>query len=262
MSKSKKKIQKKTTKKPESSPSRLRVAKPSGDADYVRKCQLNNDVSGKPSVALRFQEISLRHSDVQLLRGPYALNEHVIGFYCAYLQSRRYKAQSELHFLTPSMAYSMRHLKGRERRRLAQGLQLDSKLFVFVPLVDGSHWSLLLMARPDRKFYYFDSEDNRNLKLAHTVIEHLRDTLSAEDFSLTLGRCLQQGTDHDHDSGLHFMCMADNLADYITRCGYATSTLLVSVQEVRSKRSSLLHLIRTLGGILPMSSNKPSSMDL
>ncbi|XP_023167083.1 sentrin-specific protease 8 isoform X2 [Drosophila hydei] len=178
------------------------------------------------------------------------------------VQTRRYKMQSDLHFLSPTIAYSMRHLEVRERRRLVQGLQLGSKPFVFVPLVENSHWSLLLIARPDRKFYYFDSENNRNMNLARMVVENLRVTLSAVDFTLTVGHCLQQITDHEHDSGLHFMCMTDNLADYVTRCGYATSTLLISVQEVRAKRSSLLHLIRTLGGIIPMPDTKSPSLEL
>ncbi|XP_064555721.1 sentrin-specific protease 8 [Drosophila montana] len=251
MSKTKKKL-----KKTAAAPCRLLVAKASINDDYLRTCQLDGVNPSNAIVSLRFQEMSLRHSDVQLLQGPHALNERLIAFYFAYLQSRRYKMQPELYFLTPALTYSMRHLEGRERRRLARSLELESKRFVFMPLAQDSHWSLLLVSRPDRKFYYFDSEDDRHLGFARLLEERLRRTLVANDYTFTRGRCLQQGKDESYESGVHLMCMVDNMADYVTRCGYATSTLLVSIQEVRGKRASLLQLIRTLGGILPMSSSK------
>ncbi|KAH8416842.1 hypothetical protein KR222_007419, partial [Zaprionus bogoriensis] len=201
--------------------------------------------------SLRFQELALRHSDVQLLQGPHELNERLISFYYVYLQSRRYaKVKAEVHFLTPALTQSFRYAEPRHRRRLARDLHLPSKQFVFVPLFDSDHWSLLLIARPDRKFYYFDPTDYRHLTLARLMYDQLRMPLVADDFVFTVGRCLQQTKDRSHESGIHVLCMTDHLADYVLRCGYATSTLLISVQEVRGMRTAQLQLIRTLGGNL------------
>ncbi|ALC48540.1 CG1503 [Drosophila busckii] len=222
------------------------------------KCYGSNDsgcdnLQGKQkvSVALRFQEQSLRHSDIQLLRGPHALNERILGFYYAYMQARRYKLQQELQFLTPPLVSSLRHLEQRDLRRLAKQLQLPGKQFIFMPLVERQHWSLLLVSRPDRKFFYFDSEDNYHLQLARALYERLLAPLLAEDFLFRMGRCLQQSPGKGYESGVHLMCMTEHLADYVLRCGYATSTLLISKQEVLNMRGAQLQLIRTLGGILP-----------
>jgi len=207
------------------------------------------------TVALRFQELLLRISDVQLLQGPYALNERLLSFYYAYLQTRRYKMEPELHFLSPTLCHRLRLSTLRERNRLVRDLKLPSKPFVFIPLYEGSHWSLLLVSRPDRKFYYFDPEDNRHLNLARLLYEHLRICLAADEYQFTVSRCLQQVKGQGHESGVHLMCMTDNMAGYVSRCGYATSTLLVSYQEVHGMRASQLQLIRTLGGIVPSSSS-------
>ncbi|KAL7744188.1 hypothetical protein ACLKA6_009161 [Drosophila palustris] len=216
--------------------------------------------ASRSAVSLRFQELSLRHSDVQLLQGPHALNERLLEFYYTYLQTRRYKMKPELHFLSPALGHSLRLLELRERRRLVRDLQLPSKEFVFVPLSEDSHWSLLLVARPDRRFYYFDPEDNRHLNLAQLLYENLRFVLAADEYHFTVGRCLQQAKGQGHESGVHLMCMTDTLADYVARCGYATSTLLISFQEVRAMRSSQLQLIRTLGGNFPPSSSQAKSV--
>lgn len=220
-----------------------------------------HDNGARTSVSLRFAELSLRHSDVELLQGPFELNDRLISFYYAYLQSRRYvKNRSELHFLEPALMHSFRYAEPRECRCLARDLQLANKQFIFVPLYEGAHWSLLLIARPDRKFFYFDPQDNRHLKLVQVLFDHLRGPLAAEDYAFTVGRCLQQAKDQGHESGVHLMCMTDNLADYVLRCGYATSTLLISVQEVSGMRAAQLQLIRQLGGTLPTSSSKSMSL--
>ncbi|EDV96179.1 sentrin-specific protease 8 [Drosophila grimshawi] len=226
---------------------RLLLTKASINGDYLRGQE--NGVNG--GISLRYQEILLRHSDVQLLQGPHELNDRLIGLHYAYLQSRRYKREPELCFLLPALADGLRQLDAKEQRCLVRDMQLASKQFIFIPMSEDEHWSLLLVARPDRRIYYFDSQDNRHLNLARLLKERLRNLLGGENYGFTVGRCLQQAAHQPHESGVHLMCMTDNMADYVWRCGYATSTLLVSVQEVRDKRKNQLQLIRTLGGYLP-----------
>lgn len=236
-----------TKKIKDANPSR-RTLEAKANASYQR---ISPGDAGKTGVSLRFQDLLLRHGDVQRLQGQNHLNDRLISFYCTYLQSRRYHTEPDLHFLTPAISYSIRLMGIPEGKRLARELQLANKRFIFIPLAEESHWSLLLVSRPDRKFYYFDSEDNRHLNLARLMEQRLRSTLAAEDFVFTPGRCLQQAKNKTYESGIHLLCMTDNLADYVSRCGYATSSLLVSIQEVQEKRDSLIQLIRTLGGKLP-----------
>lgn len=115
-----------------------------------------------------------------------------------------------------------------------------------------------MISRPDSKFYHYDSLDNCHSPLAASVSETLRAPLEAWKFALVTGRCLQQerqaagkeGSGRDPASGIHLMCMTDHVADYVARCGYATSSLLIAVDQIAAMRTHLVELIQSLGGIL------------
>ncbi|EDV47589.1 uncharacterized protein Dere_GG17555 [Drosophila erecta] len=215
-------------------------------------------------VALHFMNISLRHSDVQLLQSAHeGVNERLMAFYYAYLQHRRYRSEPDLYFLNPALAARVRHMDLRQLWAMVRDRRLTEKQFVLVPLCNhprsNGHWSLLLISRPDSKFYHYDSLDNCHSPLAVSVSETLRAPLAAWKFALVTGRCLQQqrqpagkeGSSRDPASGIHLMCMTDHVADYVTRCGYATSSLLIAVDQIAAMRTHLLELILSLGGNLP-----------
>ncbi|XP_017085696.1 sentrin-specific protease 8 [Drosophila eugracilis] len=224
-----------------------------------------HQVATQPSlVALRFMDISLRHSDIQLIQSTNeGVNERLVAFYYTYLQQRRYRSQTDLHFLNPAMAARLRHMDMRQLLAMVRDRRLNEKQFILVPLSSHprphGHWSLLLISRPDGKFYHFDSLDYSHSMLAGLVSETLRAPLEAWKFALVTGRCLQQellpagkeGSVRDPASGIHMMCMTDYVADYVSRVGYATSTLLIAYDEVTAKRTQLLELILSLGGNLP-----------
>nr|CAQ53275.1 CG1503-PA [Drosophila melanogaster]CAQ53277.1 CG1503-PA [Drosophila melanogaster]CAQ53278.1 CG1503-PA [Drosophila melanogaster]CAQ53282.1 CG1503-PA [Drosophila melanogaster] len=215
-------------------------------------------------VALRFMDISLRHSDVQLLQSANeGVNERLVAFYYAYLQHRRYRSELDLHFLNPGLAARLRHMNMRQLWAMVRDRRLNEKQFILVPLSTHprphGHWSLLVISRPDSKFYHYDSLDNCHSPLAASVSETLRAPLEAWKFALVTGRCLQQerqaagkeGSGRDPASGIHLMCMTDHVADYVARCGYATSSLLIAVDQIAAMRTHLVELIQSLGGILP-----------
>ncbi|EDX16373.1 sentrin-specific protease 8 [Drosophila simulans] len=223
-----------------------------------------HQVGQQSLVALRFMDISLRHSDVQLLQSAHeGVNERLVAFYYAYLQHRRYRSESDLHFLNPGLAARLRHMDMRHLWAMVRDRRLNEKQFILVPLSTHprphGHWSLLLISRPDSKFYHYDSLDNCHSPLAASVSETLRAPLEAWKFALVTGRCLQQerqaagkeGSGRDPASGIHLMCMTDHVADYVARCGYATSSLLIAVDQIAAMRTHLVELILSLGGILP-----------
>ncbi|XP_043658670.1 sentrin-specific protease 8 [Drosophila teissieri] len=215
-------------------------------------------------VALHFMDISLRHADVQLLQSAHeGINERLVAFYYAYLQHRRYRSESDLHFLNPALAARLRHMSMRQLWAMVRERRLNEKQFILVPLSTHprphGHWSLLVVSRPDSKVYHYDSLDNCHSLLAASVSETLRAPLEAWKFALVTGRCLQQerqaagkdGASRDPASGIHLMCMTDHVADYVARCGYATSSLLIAVDQIAAMRTHLLELILSLGGNLP-----------
>ncbi|XP_017004362.2 sentrin-specific protease 8 [Drosophila takahashii] len=224
-----------------------------------------HQVEAQPSlVALHFMDISLRHSDVQLLQSSHeGVNERLVAFYYAYLQHRRYRSEPDLHFLNPALAARLRHMDMRQLWAMVRERRLYEKQFILVPLASHprphGHWSLLLISRPDSKFYHFDSLDNCHSLLAASVSETLRAPLEAWKFVLVTGRCLQQqrlppskeGCNRDPASGIHLMCMTDHVADYVSRCGYASSSLLIAWDQIAAMRTHLQELILSLGGILP-----------
>ncbi|XP_017125739.1 sentrin-specific protease 8 [Drosophila elegans] len=224
-----------------------------------------HQVATQPSlVALHFMDISLRHSDIQLLQSDHeGVNERLVAFYYAHLQHRRYRSQPDLCFLNPALVAQLRHMDMRQLWTMVRDRRLHEKQFILLPLATHprphGHWSLLLVSRPDGKFYHYDSIDNCHSMLAYAVSETLRAPLEAWKFVLTTGRCLQQqrqspskeGRDRDPSSGIHLMCMTEHVADYVSRCEYATSSLLIAYDQISGMRTYLLELIQSLGGILP-----------
>ncbi|XP_039499201.1 sentrin-specific protease 8 [Drosophila santomea] len=217
-------------------------------------------------VALHFMDISLRHSDARLLQSAHeGINERLVAFYYAYLQHRRHRSESDLHFLNPVLAARLRHMSMRQLWAMVRERRLNEKQFILVPICTHprphGHWSLLVISRPDSKFYHYDSLDNCHSLLAASVSETLRAPLEAWKFVLVTGRCLQQerqaagkdkdGSSRDPASGIHLLCMTDHVADYVARCGYATSSLLIAVDQIAAMRTHLLELILSLGGNLP-----------
>ncbi|XP_016988624.1 sentrin-specific protease 8 [Drosophila rhopaloa] len=217
-------------------------------------------VAAQPSlVALHFMDISLRHSDVQLLQSAHeGVNERLVAFHYAHLQHRRYRSEPDLHFLNPALVARLRHMDMRQLWTLVRDRRLHEKQFILLPLATHprahGHWSLLVVSRPDGKFYHFDSLDNCHSLLASSVSETLRAPLEAWKFVLVTGRCLQQqrlSGNKDPTSGIHLMCMTEHVADYVSRCGYASSSLLIAWEQISAMRAHLLELILSLGGILP-----------
>ncbi|XP_034671444.1 sentrin-specific protease 8 [Drosophila subobscura] len=217
--------------------------------------------SGKDRlVTLRFQDISLLHADVKLLQErSCGMNERLVAFYFAYLQHRRYKRQSQVYFMQPSLVQSLRRQSQRALKRELCQRGLHETRFILLPLcsapgsfnLDHEHWSLLLISRPERRLYYYDSMDNSHKQLAGALQQCLCVPLALTGFSLVVGRCLQQAHDEQHQSGIHLMCMADHVADYVLRCGYASSSLLIARDYVQGMRTVVLQQIQCMGGMLP-----------
>lgn len=135
----------------------------------------------KASVVLSFHEILLHRSDVELLDGPYWLNDTIISFYFEYLERVLFSGASELLFVSPEVTQCIKMVETEEIKTFLEPLDINRKSFVFFALNDndspdtagGSHWSLLVYSKPETCFYHLDSSSGSNHNVAWEFASHL-----------------------------------------------------------------------------------------
>ncbi|XP_030379679.1 sentrin-specific protease 8-like [Scaptodrosophila lebanonensis] len=205
-------------------------------------------------VSLKIDVNSLRMSDVQLLHGPHWLNEALMNFYFAYLAEMKYKGNKDFLFITPEMGQCMLYMDEQELQALLV-TQHDArrKPFIFIALGDsksnelgGAYWSLLVVSRPDKCFFHFDSYGGNHTSTSIELMNNVKDVLDMRQARFRPMRCLQQS--NGYDCGIHVICMADQIADYVNRYESVDGLPPLQLDVVKAKRSDLLKLIHSLGG--------------
>lgn len=101
---------------------------------------------------LNYRESLLRKSDVDLLRGPYWLNDSIISFYFEYLENEVFDNHPNLLFVSPEVTQCIKMGPKNDIGIFLNPLMSEgNRKFVFFALNDhtesdssgGSHWSLL-----------------------------------------------------------------------------------------------------------------------
>lgn len=204
-------------------------------------------------VALSFNETCLRTSDVQLLCGPYWLNDQIISFYYEYLERVKYKNNTDMLFVAPEVTQCMKFSDDGELETLLNQLEAPKKPFIFFVVNDnettqagGTHWSLLVFSRPEKTFFHFDSWGNNNSNSSHQFVQRIKDALNCRNCHMKPIRCLQQA--NGYDCGIHVICMTDNIADNVNRFECVEGVGPLHQDTISAKRSDLLKLIQSLGG--------------
>uniref|UniRef100_A0A182N3E4 Ubiquitin-like protease family profile domain-containing protein n=1 Tax=Anopheles dirus TaxID=7168 RepID=A0A182N3E4_9DIPT len=205
-------------------------------------------------VALSYHESCLRLSDVDLLKGPYWLNDQIISFYFEYLEKHIFENESDLLFVSPEVTQCIRMVAQDEVGIFLEPLRAQERAFVFFALNDnqiadragGSHWSLLVFSRPEKAFYHFDSSRNANAEYARHLVTVLKRALCCPDAQLRTGDSLQQS--NGYDCGVHVLCTVDAVAQQIRKSGKIEGVRSARYDVIRSKREELLGMIVNLGG--------------
>ncbi|CAK9170176.1 unnamed protein product [Ilex paraguariensis] len=115
---------------------------------------------------LSYNDVVLRRSDLDILSGPYFLNDRIIEFYFSYLTAC-YPSEDIL-LIPPSIAFWIKmSLKFNQNLKdFVEPLNLSDKKLVIFPVNDnedvdeaegGSHWSLLAFERITNVFVHHDS---------------------------------------------------------------------------------------------------------
>ncbi|OMO77229.1 Peptidase C48, SUMO/Sentrin/Ubl1 [Corchorus olitorius] len=140
---------------------------------------------------LSYNDVVLRRSDLEILSGPYYLNDRIIEFYFSFLSSTH--ASQDILLVPPSIAFWMTNCPDvGGLKDFVEPLKLPDKKLVIFPVNDnddvsvaegGSHWSLLAYYRSADVFVHHDSSRQMNksnaMRLFKSVAGFMGDSSSA-----------------------------------------------------------------------------------
>lgn len=204
-------------------------------------------------IILSFHESLLRASDVQLLQGPHWLNDQIISFYFEYLERVKYKDNHDMLFVSPEVTQCIKIVPDSDINIFLSPRNVGTKPFIFFALNDneshragGSHWSLLVFSRAEKRFFHFDSSGTSNMSQCQQFVRKVKYYLECPDVLIKSIRCLQQS--NSYDCGIHVLCMADNISDHLNRYGMVDGVGPLHYDVVSKKRNNILTIIKQLGG--------------
>lgn len=203
-------------------------------------------------IVLDYKDSLLRVSDVQLLKGPYWLNDTVIGFYFEYLNNT---AGSKLLFVSPELTQLLKLSDISDCKVFLDSVDARRRDFVFFPLNDcksrndagGTHWSLVVYSRLGKKAFHFDSARGLNCSVASDFSRKILDSLVDEGSGefVEFQDCPSQ--DNGYDCGLYVLCITDAITQSVAKCANLDNVRLDGVKKmVSGKREELLKLIDQL----------------
>ncbi|XP_021278602.1 NEDD8-specific protease 1 [Herrania umbratica] len=140
---------------------------------------------------LSYNDVVLRQSDLEILSGPYYLNDRIIEFYFS-LPSSSHPSQDIL-LLSPSIAFWIANCPDvGGLKEFLEPLKLPDKKLVIFPVNNnddvsiaegGSHWSLLAYYRSANVFVHHDSNGQMNkrhaMRLFKSVVGFVGESSSA-----------------------------------------------------------------------------------
>ncbi|KAI9287779.1 hypothetical protein BC943DRAFT_318822 [Umbelopsis sp. AD052] len=136
---------------------------------------------------LEYYDVILRQEDVNTLREGEWIADTIIEFHEEYLERTALRKSQAIKLLKPSVSYLVAHMQDTSDLASVVPADLPTSQAVFIPVNDatditcadsGSHWSLLVYARPFNAFYYYDSLRDSNLKSALAVAGKIGPLLS------------------------------------------------------------------------------------
>ncbi|KAL5711259.1 Ulp1 peptidase [Ranunculus cassubicifolius] len=119
---------------------------------------------------LSYNDVVLRRSDLDILSGPYFLNDRIIEFYLSYLSSTY--PSTDILLVPPSISFWISNCPDPESLQdFILPLNFPDKKVIIFPVNDnedvtlaegGSHWSLLAYVRKKNVFVHHDSSGGLN----------------------------------------------------------------------------------------------------
>ncbi|XP_063235577.1 sentrin-specific protease 8-like [Bacillus rossius redtenbacheri] len=202
-------------------------------------------------VVLDFHDILVHQSDVELLRGPHWLNDTLISFYFAYLESAVYRDDRRFLFVCPDVTQCLKVSAARDMGVFLEPLKASERSFVFLAVNDcsdagspgGSHWSLLAYSRPENAFFHFDSMKWSNEKEARALARNLA-TYLCRDAPASYHEVDTSQQENGYDCGIHLVCNTEHVARFCASRGKIKDCGKVPRSAIATTRNSLLKLIQ------------------
>ncbi|KAL6187289.1 hypothetical protein ACLB2K_038689 [Fragaria x ananassa] len=127
----------------------------------------------KDPIVLKYKDVRLRESDLDLLIGPRYLNDCIIQFYFSHLSSVYNK---DILLVSPTISFFLANSPDSDTfRGFAESNQFSEKQVVIFTVNDsqnmseydgGNHWSLLVYYRKSNAFVHYDSLGGLNSLVA------------------------------------------------------------------------------------------------
>ncbi|KAM1027726.1 hypothetical protein FF1_040427 [Malus domestica] len=222
---------------------------------------------GKPNPdekILSYNDVVLRRSDLDILSGPYFLNDRLIEFYLSHLSS----CSEEILLIAPSIAFWMMNAVGQGLHEFLVLLNLPDKKLVIFPVNDnedvseargGSHWSLLAFERDSNVFVHHDSNGGMNRRHAKKLYDAVVDFMSVSSSATkpTYQECSDSPQQvNGYDCGLFVLAIARVICSWYGSKDKGEQTLWfhavreqVTPSVVAAMRNEILELIR---GLMPV----------
>ncbi|KAK7262370.1 hypothetical protein RJT34_29939 [Clitoria ternatea] len=224
-------------------------------AYWMRRSQADEKI-------LSYNDVVLRRSDLDILSGPYYLNDRIIEFYFSYLSSCH--PSQDILLVPPSIAFWMIKCPVAEALKdFVEPLHLSDKRLVIFPVNDnddvdraegGSHWSVLAYYRNANVFVHHDSCRSMNAapakQLYKAVVGYMGSASEARFLECTNSPIQENG----HDCGLYVTAIARVICNWHWNCNNTDTNDLwfsavkeqVTPSAVASMRGEILTLIRDL----------------
>lgn len=210
-------------------------------------------------VVLSFHDACLRRSDIDLLIGPYWLNDEIIGFaYEYFLREKFSNLIDRIAFISPSVTQLIKFYDHETLSAIFESLDLNRKLLVFFPVNDnssnelagGSHWSLLVYRRSNDSFTHFDSiSGSGNTEIANSIARNIASIVGSQKSTnpkIKAADCTRQK--NGYDCGIFCILFTEKLAEQFLENGDVELLDLgdVSIEEISTYRKKLKTIIDDL----------------
>ncbi|XP_024527599.1 NEDD8-specific protease 1-like [Selaginella moellendorffii] len=169
---------------------------------------------------LSYGDVLLRRCDVELLRPPNFINDHIIDFFFSYLSS---SGSSDVLLVSPSTSFWITNCAdARDLAPALAALNLRDRQMLLLPINNsadveyrsshgnlerGSHWSLLIFHRPSNSCLHFDSLDGANDRYARSLHARVSELVGSGSKPRFVSAATPQ-QENGHDCGAYVMAIA------------------------------------------------------
>ncbi|KAL0390151.1 UNVERIFIED_CONTAM: NEDD8-specific protease 1 [Sesamum calycinum] len=209
---------------------------------------------------LSYDDVVLRRSDLDILSGPYFLNDRIIEFYFSYLTSC-YPSEDIL-LIPPSIAFWIKECPDiSSLKDFVEPLHLPRRKLIIFPINDnadvsmaegGSHWSLLAFERNANVFVHHDSSGGINSAHAKRVYRAVISYTASDAKYVECSSTPRQ--ENGYDCGLYVTAIARVICEWYQNDGpkgtddlwFAAIKEQITPSHVSKMRNDILELVRSL----------------